>query len=186
MIYNFIAYAPKEFDMDLGRAYNTYMELLKDDDSACFIDHDAVFTTPTWYLQIQRILDLNPEYSCFSAVTNRIVFRNPWQICRELHRDNHLMSDHRSLGLKLQKEKWGSVRDITYEHLMSGVCFVLRKKAWNKVHFRNGLLGVDYHLHKDLRSNGFKLACMEGVYVYHWYRGDGNKSHLSRQPGSPL
>ena len=62
-----------------------------------------------------------------------------------------------------------------------------KKSAWEKVGgfknykgARSNMLGVDNMIHKDLEAHGLKTMVMNGVYVYHWYRGGDsfNTSHL--------
>ena len=38
---------------DLGKAYNACINEHADEDWVAFIDHDAMFTTDDWYLQLQ-------------------------------------------------------------------------------------------------------------------------------------
>ena len=46
MIYTHIAFAQSDCEKNIGCAYNQFMEILpNDDDCACFVDHDAMFTT---------------------------------------------------------------------------------------------------------------------------------------------
>ena len=60
--------------------------------------------------------------------------------------------------------------------------FIIKKSAWNKIGGckSNGMLGVDNEIHMNIKKHGMKLYRIDGLYVYHWYRG-GNKydtSHL--------
>jgi GT2 family glycosyltransferase len=182
MIYNFIAYAPRDHEMDLAWTYNYYMSLLpNDDDWACFIDHDAMFTTPDWYSQVEKIIEKNPEYSCFTAVTNRCYAQ--WQIPQDIDRENHDIKYHRGIGLSMQMTERLRVADVTKcadlpapppSSPLSGVVIIYKKSAWKKVPFRlmepGRFTGIDNLLHLDLRDNGFKIGLMCGVYVYHWHR----------------
>jgi hypothetical protein len=70
-MYTHIPYAPGK-TRNLGRAYNQFMHLLQDEDRACFIDHDAMFTTVDWYDQIEHIVDKYLDAGMFTAKTNRI------------------------------------------------------------------------------------------------------------------
>ena len=56
MIYTHIPYADSEHPKDLGWAYNNFMNNLGDDDWACFLDHDAMFTVSDWYPRLERII----------------------------------------------------------------------------------------------------------------------------------
>ena len=67
---------------------------------------------------------------------------------------------------------------------MSGVVMIVKKSIWNKIGGApNGLLGVDGQLHTRCRESGVKVGLMSNLYVYHWYRGDGNMSHLQNNQG---
>ena len=39
---------------DLGKAYNACLNEHADEDWVAFLDHDAIFTTNDWYLQLQQ------------------------------------------------------------------------------------------------------------------------------------
>jgi hypothetical protein len=56
---------------------------------------------------------------------------------------------------------------------LSGVVIVTSKKAWHTVGgFDSGFLRVDWNYTKKCLKAGLKTYIMEGVYVYHWYRGN--------------
>ena len=171
MIYNFIPYAPGEKE-ELGKTYNRYMELLKDNDWACFLDHDAMFTTTDWYHQLQEIIADNPEYSCLSAVTNRI--GNPQQKIANL-KPNHDMIYHRKIGSMSQDQNRTTVIDVTDKHCISGVVILVKKSAWKKAGgFKDGFLGIDNKFHQSIAKAGMKVGVCRGLYVYHYYRADEN------------
>ena len=177
MIYTFIAYAPKERDKDLAWAYNDCMKLLKnDEDWACFIDHDAMFTTPNWYHQLNDIIKKHPEYSCFTAMTNRVCAS--WQIPQFVNKNNHDISYHRGIGAKLQAENYNVVLDVTKPPTtqLSGVMILYKKSTWKDVPFEryapNRLTGTDNILHMALQKKGYKVGLMCGIYLYHWYRAE--------------
>ncbi len=181
MIKTFIAYAK---DRDLAREYNACMGGLSDDDWGCFIDHDAMFTTSDWYPQMEAIIKANPEYSCFTVVTNRAYAS--WQIPEGVNAINHDIKYHRDIGKALQEANGNRVNDVTgcadlpappQTSPLSGVVILLKKSAWKQVPFRlmepGRLTGIDNLLHIDLRDKGFKVGLMTGIYVYHWHRADG-------------
>ncbi len=165
VLHTFIPYSA---DGNLGAAYNHGMSLLHEGDVACFIDHDAMFTTGEWFPQIERILEAHPDFSVFTAVTNRI--GNPEQVCREAGKEDHDVANHRLIGRRLQTAHYSDITDITTKKPLSGVVIVVRKGAWDRVKFTDGFLGVDNRFHKDARDAGLKVGLMKGVYVYHWYR----------------
>ena len=169
MIYTFIPYAPKDHPKCLGWAYNRFMELLPhNEDWAVLMDHDAMFTTSTWYSQIEDIIEKNIQYSCFVPKCNRV----GCYLQRLGNRHNHDMVYHREIGKKTQEEKYSIVTDLTETpHLFTGVCMILKKSAWEDIKFKeSGFLGVDTRMCGLLKQKKYKIGVLEGVYVYHWYR----------------
>src|SRR5262245_44490542 len=164
--------------MDLGRCYNAFMALLpSDDDWACFIDHDAMFTTRDWYTQIARIVARHRDAGCFTAMTNRVANR------AQVHGGqltNHDIARHRRIGARLKQRFDADVVPLDERHLMSGVVILTRKGVWKEIGFASGFLGVDTEYHRDCLRKGYTVYLMRGVYVYHWYRGDGDLSHVER------
>lgn len=172
-----IVYAPKNYGKDIGRAYNEIMERT-DAEYVAFLDHDAMFTTRDWYSQICEILDKNPNAGLLTAKTNRI-WAHPQR--HEIVKDHDILK-HRIEGEKLQSEHMHNVSDFPLRKgghgYISGVLMVVKKEAWERVKFTSGFLGVDNNFHRDILAAGYKTLLMEGVYLYHFYRGDGDISHL--------
>lgn len=182
MIYVNIPFSPRKHQGDLGAAYNLFMQNLKEDDWACFLDHDAMFTTEYWYTQLEDIIHLPYErLGLVTAVTNRI--GNPEQ--RIFSKDSaeavdHDIYSHRHVGLRLYRLKGNSLREA--KRPISGVMMLLSKKIWQEVGgFTKGLLGVDGNMDEKTRKAGYVTCIAEGIYVYHWYRAapakDGLKPH---------
>lgn len=163
-IFNFTPYATNG---DLGYAMNGYIQAIGDDDWACFMDHDAMWTTSNWYEQLHNIVAENPDYECFSVMTNRL--GNPEQIVPGL-KDTHDMLYHRKVGREIQA-RLGTQIKTDLNHTISGVVILVSKNAWQKAGgFMSGFLGVDNNFHQRLVDAGIKVALMKGVYVYHAYR----------------
>lgn len=175
MIHTYIPYTPKQLGNNLGWAYNNFMELLPEDDWACFLDHDATFTTRYWYHQLEDIIIKHSDIGLYTCLTNRV--GNSQQLVKGVDKENHDIKYHRQVGKQLQDDYYDDVFFIT--NLLSGVVILISKKTWKKVGgFTNGFLGVDNNIHKKCLDNNIKVGLMAGVYVYHWYRGDGDVSHL--------
>jgi GT2 family glycosyltransferase len=167
VIYTFIAFDPAG-GKDVGEAYNRCMALLpSDDDWACFIDHDAMWTTYSWYQQLIEITRSKPGAGCFTALTNRTPSIKPTQTIGDP--SNHDMIYQRRLGRSMA-ERCG-IEILEYpDGLISGVVMLVRKSTWNEIKFTSGLFGVDCDFHKALQAAGKKVYLMTGVYVYHWCR----------------
>jgi GT2 family glycosyltransferase/tetratricopeptide (TPR) repeat protein len=171
MIITLIPYCPRSEGKNLGFAYNELMGRLRDEDWACFLDHDACFTTPDWYAQLEEITAGLTEPCVLTALTNRV--GSPWQLAPGVDRDNHSMDYHRRIGRAIQAAAPGVLRDVTHESLMSGVVILLSRRTWLHLGgFVDGFLGVDNAIHQAARDRGGRIYLMAGVYVYHWYRAD--------------
>lgn len=173
-IYNFIAY---DTDKNLGRSYNQCVQLLEDDDWFVFLDHDALFVQRDWYLYLRRIIKDNSQYDLFTCSTNRIGC--PWQRIQGIDYDNHDIRYHKEIGRQLL-EKDLNIIDVTSASVkLSGVVMISNKKSWDKVGgAKDGFLGVDNNLHDKYREKDMKVGFIPSLYVYHFYRGDGDVSHL--------
>jgi len=166
---------------DLGSAYNHFMGLLKGDDWACLLDHDAMWTTTIWARQITEAIKENPDAGLFVTSTNRIGCG--WMKVKGVSPKEHNIVFHRELGRKLADEHKHSVVDVTEweDHPsgkpLSGVMMCISCRAWAAVNgFKNGFLTVDNDMHKRIRDHGLKVYLLPGVYVYHWYRFQGRGS----------
>ncbi len=177
-----ITMMPFSTEMNLGAAYNQAMALIPDDAWACFLDHDAIWTTREWYRQIQEAIRTVPDAGALTAMTNRIAA--PWQQVGE--RDNHDMAHHRRFGAA--RMKFRTLLDVTDTKGMGGVVMVISKRAWKQVGgFVDGVLCVDHMMHFALRDLGLRIWLMENLYVYHWRRAFGDELPKStpRAPNCP-
>lgn len=185
---------------DLGKAYNAVMYRAREDDWVCFIDHDAVFTTRTWYKQLCDAVEKHPDAGLFSVMTNRV--GNPEQeIILDQGRDNHDMKYHRKIGKEIADgvsptitTASGSVLARMPEYMeldqsnsanwLSGVVMLTSKRAWSqvirdkKIGFPEGyFMGLDNFYHEAQKRLGNPVFLLTRVYVYHWYRADGDNAH---------
>ena len=74
-----------------------------------------------------------------------------------------------------------AVIDVTNaQPYLSGVVMITQKKTWTRIgKAKSGFLSVDNDLHLKCVKNNVKVALIPNLYVYHWYRGDGDFSHLN-------
>ena len=61
------------------------------------------------------------------------------------------------------------------------MCILIKKSAWKQIDgfLEEGFLAVDQNVRKSANKKILKIAIMNGVYVYHWYRQD--ERHLNTQ-----
>ena len=150
------------------------MAMISDDDWACFLDHDAMFTTLDWYKQIEEIIEEislgDRPVGLLTTCTNRI--GNLEQVVAGIESQNHDIYYHRKIGRQRQLEYGKSLRECDF--LVSGIVILISKKVWKKTNgFIDGFLGVDNNIDQQIRALGYKSYIMDGVYCYHWYRADG-------------
>ena len=154
------------------------MSIIPNGSWGCFIDGDAMFTTPDFGHQLQEIIDDKPVYDLLTCKTNRVGTKYQ---CMEGAWEVEDMPTHRNIGKFLQLNKRIEVTDITGNAPLSGVLMLVKKSAWfYSERFKEAsLLGIDNSIHYAIRNAGGKVGMMEGVYVQHYYRGGkGDNSHL--------
>jgi glycosyltransferase involved in cell wall biosynthesis len=180
-----IPFAPQGFRQNLGRAYNAYMALLEEDEWALFLDHDAMFLDRDWLSRAKRIIREHPSFGLLTCRTNRI--NNPFQKV-EGHEDIHDLDHHARLTEALWETHATRVTDVSFGKSISGVILLLSKQAWRESPFSDGFLSVDNKIHRSVRNAGGKVGIAEGLFVYHFYRADGDASHAVRAlpPAPPV
>lgn len=181
MIYYSIPYSTEK---NIGKYYNQFMNILpNDDDYACFVDGDTIFTTSNYGHIIEKVVNENPNIGCFTCYTNRIGC--PWQVLPGIDKDNNDMKYHRDIGKQIQTIYDSICEDVTNvsdRQVMSGVLILLKKSTWKKIggFEENGMLGIDNDLHRKIKRYNEKIYIMKGIYLFHWYRwpNSKNKTHL--------
>lgn len=166
MIYAMMPFAN---DMNLGRAYNEAMALMGEEDWACFLDHDAIWTTREWYRQLEEAAAFRPDAGMFTAVQSR--GWQAWQVGP--NPDSHDMARHRAIGKGRLKTR--TLLDVTVNSGIAGVVMLISKRSWRLAGgFVNGMMCVDHAMHFKLASLGRRVYVIEGLYVYHWRRANGD------------
>lgn len=167
-----------DVERNLGRAYNGAMETAAIGEWVAFLDHDAMFTTGHWRQQLRDAIDANSDAGLITAVTNRIGCRR--QIAPGCP-DGHRLGDHFGFGAGLVEAHGSAVVDVTGGPRISGVLLCLSRETWERIGgFRDGFFGVDNRVHEAVRAAGLRVYMMPGLYLYHWYRGDG----VAHEPGA--
>jgi GT2 family glycosyltransferase len=158
--------------MNLGAAYNAFMDRLAPDDWACLLDHDAIWTTREWYKQLEEVTRAVPDAGMVTALQSR--GWQKWQIgAPEKHANNHDMAYHRTRGKELLGVR--TLLDVTETSGIAGVVMLISKRSWEAVGgFADGMYCVDHAMHFALARAGRRVYVHEGVYVYHWRRANGD------------
>lgn len=165
-------------ETNLGAYYNSEMARVKIDDWVCFIDDDAIFTTGKWLEQLHEYVDKYPHAGMFTCCTNRVY--NKRQLVNGAMNESHDMRDHRLIGKRLANNFYTDVEILNANAAISGVLMMIKKRVWKNCRFSEGFFGVDNQIHRDLAKQGYKVYLMKGLYVYHWYRGDGDHTHVKK------
>lgn len=172
---------PWNTEKNIGIAYNTSMQIVGENDFVCFLDADACFTTSFFGKQLEDIVTKYPESEFFTCYTNRVGC--PWQLYGDQKTND--IAYHRQIGLELYNNSYDSVTQIQDPvNALSGVLILISKRLWlNLGGFNeNGMLGIDNEFYFKALSQNQIIYRMNGVYVYHWYRGgDFSRSKESKK-----
>lgn len=164
------AIMPYRADRNLGRALNDAMAGIPDGDWAALMDHDVMWTTPTWHPQLEELAAFAPK-ATFAVVTNRIA--SPWQRAPEVDIHNNDIAYHRAIGAKRAKDN-RTLLDISQTKGFGGVVTLLSKDAWRDAGgYADGFYCVDHSLFYKLRALKRPIYLAEHVYVYH-FRGSSS------------
>jgi GT2 family glycosyltransferase len=161
---------PWNTEKNIGVSYNSSMKLIGDEDYICFIDADACFTTHFFGKQIEDIVKKYPECGFFTCYTNRVGCT--WQLYGDPKSND--ISEHRQIGLELYNNFYDSVTQIQDQvNALSGVLMLISKKVWSDIggFKEDDMLGVDNEFYFKALSQNKIIYRMNGVYLYHWYRG---------------
>jgi len=172
---------PYALDGDLGKAYNRYMNLLpSDDDWMVFTDGDTMWLMPDYGHQINDVIKRTPQAGLITCLTNRI--GNTLQLhAGRISEDSNILN-HKKIAKSLYKNGRTTTRQLKSN--ISGHCMIIKKSTWKELGgFPEGIgiLDVDTIFTQELLKRKKTIYCMQGVYIFHYYRmetGIHNKEHL--------
>ena len=159
---------PFSTEKNIGKALNEFCANVPDNDWICLQDGDMMYLTSDWGVQIeQAIKQHGDKFGLIGCMTNRLG--------RDIQRigamdNDHDVLKHYEIAVKLAKENYGQVEDITKKKYIAGMFMLFPKSVWNKVKFKENNIAFDDHFSNDVRKKGYKLGIMKGLYVYHAYR----------------
>lgn len=155
---------------NIGTEYNRIMKSCSEEWIG-FLDHDIFIANPHWYKMLSEAISVLGDQAGFiGCMTNSIGC--PLQKVRA--EKNNDIRYHREFAEQIYKEHNNTVQDVTESQFNpSALMFVTSKKAWYDIGgFREtGFIGVDTNYVKRLKTKGYKIYLLKGLYVYHWYRG---------------
>lgn len=170
---------PWNEDKNIGEYYNSFVNLLPNDDCfMCALDGDAMFLDKFFGQHLEQIVNTHEECGCFTTMTNRIGCM--WQRQPGVDWENNDIAFHRKKSQEIWNIYGTDIKDVSNVDrgkVLGGVVILLKKSVWKKIggFKENGILGVDNDLHWKCMDSNEPVYLMQGIYVYHWYRG-GNMS----------
>ena len=182
-IWTEIAFCRDQTNKDLGFYYNEIIDKYEgeeyNDDWICLLDHDARFLTDKWYPTLEsNILEHGQEVKLFTCKTNRVWC--PYQKVEHLYTEDR-NTEHKKYALSLERKEDPTKITILDDKsiLLSGILMVFPCRTPVKFREIGECLKVDNYFHLDMMDNGYKVALIDNLYLYHWYRYDTeNVNHL--------
>ena len=163
---------PGASDKNFGKAINTLIEFLPDDDWICLRDIDTMpLHHRVFFKQCEEIAERG-DYDLVSCMTNRQGVK--YQLHDGELSENFDVKHHVKIAHE-RYEKYGSkVSDC--EPLIAGVMMLFSKKTWEDVgRFPEGGIQIrgsylDYLFCKSVQKIGGKIGIAQGIYMFHLYR----------------
>lgn len=170
---NLYFFKPFSFNKNLGKAYNDCMKLVPNDEDWGFLmDGDVAFLDNEYGNIIKQHIDKFDDgevgqFGCFASRTGNKYLRpegiynpNQYDIVEQKKKYNQV------------KEKYGISTKQIPNHV-TGFFIGIKKKVWKEIpapETDNKLAGVDVRWSQAIKQQGYKLLCMQGLYVLHYYR----------------
>jgi GT2 family glycosyltransferase len=171
---------PYDVGRNLGKAYNSVMRTMGENDWAVLTDYDILFLLPDTIKHLHEYPLRYPDAAIFTCFANRSHANSKNQLL------GGIVSDNTDILYHIDKAKYQT--KFLYEATeikthVSGFLMMVSKRTWNEIKFVEDLLclGVDTHFSKRLIEKGKKMYRCDGIYVWHTYRLMTNvkdKSHL--------
>jgi len=178
---NIYYFTPYSTSKNIAEEYNKYIELVpNDDDWICLLDADIMFLTPDYGSQIYDTISSHKDVGIFTCYTNRV--GSPWQCHEGVINKNDSIRNHHTISRFLRKKHAYQLTNIKFP--ISGYFMAFSKKTWKEAGKFNeslGMLGVDTDFSLNVLKLGKKIALMQGLYVFHYYRlveGIDSTNHL--------
>lgn len=177
---------PYSIEGNYGKACNDYCKLLPENSWICIVDGDLLFLNENWGHHFQDLINTYPDTGLFTCYTNRV--GNLEQCLNGVLSEEKDISIHRSIALKLQKEKYLQVKKL--ERFISGHLMMFSKKTWQEVggfpeelnekgktRFDKNIATVDNRFSHCVLKLGKSILLAEGIYALHYYRLNEGRTH---------
>lgn len=171
---------PWDGEKNIGASYNRELRNLGPEyDYVCFLDYDCTPMQSNFGKIVEDAIRANRQYDVYTCLTNRVMCKN--QVTDYVDKHSNDIEYHKKIGRNHWLIYGSDVKDITYGGLISGMCMIVSRKAFELTGGFNedGMLGVDNDFHKRCLENNIKIGLIQGLYCYHYYSGkvaDGSRS----------
>ena len=165
---------PGAKDKDLGKAINTIIEGLPDNDWICMRDIDTIPPHHRVFFKQCEQIAQNNEADIIGAMTNRIGMKH--QLHENKLSENFDIKQHIQIAKKLHRQNGTNVKQLTNGETVAGMFMLFSKTTWLKVgKFPEGAINIkgqfiDYLFCKAALNQGLKIGLATGVYIFHIYR----------------
>jgi len=162
---------------NLGQAYNQEIERLPHDHWVCIMDMDVCVLNNKIPEKMYEYIEQFYMIDIFTCYTNRIGGYRTQLYKNELS-ENSDIKYHKELTDLLIK-KPNTIKHLTFP--ISGFCMLFKVRTWFDLGgFEDGIF-VDGKFSQKALHSGKKIALMENIYLFHYYRlleGKQYKGHL--------
>jgi hypothetical protein len=177
---------PGRSDKNFGKAINTMIEGLPDEDWICLRDIDTLpMYHEMFFKQCEEIAGMN-EFDLVGCMTNRLGLK--YQLYNGQMSNEHDIMVHREIAKKLYEEHGSEVKSLNTT--IGGLFMLFSKSTWKKVGgFPEGGISVnnsfiDHHFGQAVLKAKLKIGVAKGIYLFHFYRmehGDNTRSKQAKQ-----
>jgi hypothetical protein len=175
---------PGRSDKNIGKAINTIIEGLPDDDWICLRDID---TLPMYhekiYQQCEEIAQRG-DFDLVGCMTNRLGLH--YQLVGGRKSNDSDIMNHRKIAVDLYNEHGTNV--MYMNQVIGGLFMLFSKKTWRTVGgFPEGGIQInghffDYHFCQKIMRNRLRIGIAKGIYLFHYYRfqnGEDTRRNIS-------
>jgi GT2 family glycosyltransferase len=154
---------PFEPGCALGNEYNRIMREATSE-WVLLLDHDVLLLNPNWYTVCVKAIEQNPQAGLITAYCNNI--GNKTQIARGAPLVTESVRKHREFARSVFDKNGFNTRVINDD--IGGFFLLVKKEAWDKIGgFIDSFFHVDTDFARSIRTAGYDVVIMEGMYCLH-------------------
>lgn len=165
---------PGSADKNLGKAVNTIVNALPNQDWVCFRDIDTMPAYHEKFFQQCEEIAAQGKFGLVSCITNRLGLR--YQLHQQKLSQNTDWLYHREIAKKRYQQYKSTVTPT--DQTLGGLMLMFPVKVFKEVGgFPEGGIMIDgsffdYHFSIAVKNARYKLGIANGIYLIHMYRPD--------------